>query len=59
MTRAQRAGGDVSKNGVSPYAYVPLSAMSGRKKGNAGGQRLAITNRKAGKGHGTKGARRA
>lgn len=43
----------MSKNGVSPYAYVPLGSVGGRKKST-----LSITNRKAGKSHGTKGAKR-
>ncbi|PWN48929.1 NUC173-domain-containing protein [Violaceomyces palustris] len=29
--RAKRAQGDVSKNGQSPYAYVPLSQVAGKK----------------------------
>lgn len=29
--RARRAQGDVQKNGMSPYAYVPLSSVTGKK----------------------------
>ncbi|PKI84975.1 pre-rRNA processing protein [Malassezia vespertilionis] len=29
--RAKRAAGDVRKGGVSPYAYVPLSSVTGKK----------------------------
>lgn len=34
--RAKKAGGDVQKNGQSPFAYVPLGQIGG-KKGKAGG----------------------
>jgi ribosomal RNA-processing protein 12 len=29
----QRAGGDVKKNGVDPYAYLTLGQAAGGKKG--------------------------
>ncbi|SJX64397.1 related to RRP12-Protein required for normal pre-rRNA processing [Sporisorium reilianum f. sp. reilianum] len=31
--RAKRGGGDVIRNGKSPYAYVPLSQVAGKKAG--------------------------
>ncbi|SNX86308.1 related to RRP12 - Protein required for normal pre-rRNA Processing [Melanopsichium pennsylvanicum] len=31
--RAKRGGGDVIRNGKSPYAYVPLSEVAGKKAG--------------------------
>lgn len=36
--KAKKAGGDVTKGGQSPFAYVPLGQIGG-KKGKAGGQR--------------------
>ena len=30
--KAKRAGGDVKKNGMTPYAYVPLQAVAGKHK---------------------------
>lgn len=30
---SQRAGGDVKKNGVDPYAYLTLGQAAGGKKG--------------------------
>ncbi|KDN43086.1 NUC173-domain-containing protein [Tilletiaria anomala UBC 951] len=33
--KAKRAQGDVVKHGVSPYAYVPLSQVSGKKQAKA------------------------
>ncbi|KAF9263376.1 NUC173-domain-containing protein [Marasmius fiardii PR-910] len=44
--KAKRAGGDVKKNGVDPYAYVTLSQAAGKKKGRK--QRIGIA-RKGGK----------
>lgn len=42
--RAKRAEGDVSrKGGMSPYAYVPLSSVAGKKKGQ--GPKLRMTGR--------------
>ncbi|KAK0563468.1 pre-rRNA processing protein [Tilletia horrida] len=43
--RAKKAGGDVSKNGQTPYAYVALGQVAGKKKGKGGedGARLNIT----------------
>ncbi|KAH8119547.1 NUC173-domain-containing protein [Phellopilus nigrolimitatus] len=43
--KAKRAGGDVKKGGVDPYAYLPLSqaAKGGRGKG---GQKLSVTGRR-------------
>lgn len=40
--RARRAEGDVQKNGMSPYAYVPLSSVAGKRKGKPAAK-LAIT----------------
>ncbi|CDU24950.1 related to RRP12-Protein required for normal pre-rRNA processing [Sporisorium scitamineum] len=34
--RAKRGGGDVIRNGKSPYAYVPLSQVAGKKAGKNG-----------------------
>lgn len=45
--RAQKAQGDVQRGGLSPYAYVPLGAVSGKRAGGAARQ-LDIT------GHGRK-----
>ncbi|GAC98191.1 ribosomal RNA-processing protein [Pseudozyma hubeiensis SY62] len=33
--RAKRGGGDVIRNGKSPYAYVPLSEVAGKKAKNS------------------------
>ncbi|CAD6893179.1 unnamed protein product [Tilletia controversa] len=44
--RAKKAGGDVSKNGQSPFAYVPLGQVANKKKGKGKGEegaRLNIT----------------
>ncbi|KAK0563036.1 pre-rRNA processing protein [Tilletia horrida] len=44
--RAKKAGGDVSKNGQSPFAYVPLGQVASKKKGKGKGEegsRLDIT----------------
>lgn len=38
----QRAGGDVKKNGMAPYAYVPLQNVAG-KKSSKGGPKMSIT----------------
>ncbi|GAA6023468.1 hypothetical protein JCM11491_000587 [Sporobolomyces phaffii] len=40
--KAKRAGGDVKKNGMQPYAFVPLSSVGG-KKSNQKGPKLGIT----------------
>ncbi|GAA5994053.1 hypothetical protein JCM5350_004661 [Sporobolomyces pararoseus] len=40
--KAKRAGGDVKKNGMQPYAFVPLSTVGG-KKSNQKGPKLGIT----------------
>ncbi|WFD41651.1 pre-rRNA processing protein [Malassezia psittaci] len=40
--RAKRAAGDVQKNGMSPYAYVPLSSVTGKKNAK-NAQKLKIT----------------
>ncbi|GAA5821706.1 hypothetical protein JCM10212_004200 [Sporobolomyces blumeae] len=40
--KAKRAGGDVKKNGMQPYAFVPLSTVAG-KKSNQKGPKLGIT----------------
>ena len=42
--RAKRAQGDVQKGGMSPYAYVPLSSVSGKKAKDA--SKLAITGKR-------------
>ena len=39
--KAKRAGGDVKKNGMTPYAYVPLQAVAGKHK--ASNTKLEIT----------------
>ncbi|KAE8232178.1 hypothetical protein CF326_g2800 [Tilletia indica] len=44
--KAKKAGGDVSKNGQSPFAYVPLGQVANKKKGKGKGEegaRLNIT----------------
>ncbi|THH08369.1 hypothetical protein EW145_g2754 [Phellinidium pouzarii] len=43
--KAKRAGGDIKKGGVDPYAYLPLSqaAKGGRGKG---GQKITVTGRR-------------
>lgn len=38
----QRAGGDVKKDGMQPYAFVPLQQVAG-KKSNQRGPKLGIT----------------
>lgn len=43
--RAKRAEGDVQKNGMSPYAYVPLASVTGKKNARQA-QRLAITGKR-------------
>ncbi|WFD30058.1 pre-rRNA processing protein [Malassezia sp. CBS 17886] len=43
--RAKRASGDVQKGGVSPYAYVPLSSVAG-KKNVKNAARLQITGKR-------------
>ncbi|GAA5920785.1 hypothetical protein JCM3775_003948 [Rhodotorula graminis] len=40
--KAKRAGGDVKKDGMQPYAFVPLSQVAG-KKSNQRGPKLGIT----------------
>ncbi|WFC94561.1 pre-rRNA processing protein [Malassezia brasiliensis] len=42
--RAKRAAGDVQRNGMSPYAYVPLSSVTGKKNAKQA-QKLKITGR--------------
>ncbi|KAL9933007.1 hypothetical protein V8E36_008262 [Tilletia maclaganii] len=52
--RAKKAGGDVSRNGQSPFAYVTLGQVASKKKGKGRGEdgaRLDIT------GKGKKGGR--
>ena len=39
--RAKRGGGDVIRNGKSPYAYVPLSQVAGKKAGK--GDKVSYT----------------
>jgi ribosomal RNA-processing protein 12 len=34
--RAKKAGGDIKRGDVSPFAYVPLSDVGGKKKGSSG-----------------------
>jgi hypothetical protein len=49
LTRLQRAGGDVKKTGMGPYAYVPLGQVTGGKKarkGGVGAPRVFITGRR-------------
>lgn len=43
--RSRRAEGDVQKNGVSPYAYVPLSSVTGKKNAKQAAK-LAITGKR-------------
>ncbi|WFD22899.1 pre-rRNA processing protein [Malassezia equina] len=43
--KARRAQGDVQKGGVSPYAYVPLSSVTGKKKAKQA-SKLAITGKR-------------
>jgi ribosomal RNA-processing protein 12 len=38
----QRAGGDVKKNGMEPYAFVPLQSVAGKKSGSRG-PKMGIT----------------
>ncbi|KWU41894.1 putative ribosomal protein [Rhodotorula sp. JG-1b] len=40
--KAKRAGGDVKKDGMQPYAFVPLQQVAG-KKSNQKGPKLGIT----------------
>ena len=42
--RAKRAAGDVQRDGMSPYAYVPLSSVTGKKNAKHA-QKLKITGR--------------
>lgn len=44
--KAARAQGDVQKGSMSPYAYVPLSTVAGKKK-NKQASKLAITGKRA------------
>ncbi|GAA5995678.1 mRNA-binding protein RRP12 [Rhodotorula paludigena] len=47
--KAKRAGGDVKKDGMQPYAFVPLQQVAG-KKSNQRGPKLGITGlKRAGK----------
>ncbi|SCZ95695.1 BZ3500_MvSof-1268-A1-R1_Chr8-1g09735 [Microbotryum saponariae] len=39
--KAKRAGGDVKKNGMEPYAFVPLQAVAGKKA--KGGPKIGLT----------------
>ncbi|KAK4047072.1 pre-rRNA processing protein [Microbotryomycetes sp. JL201] len=41
--KAKRAGGDVKKNGMQPYAYVPLANVAGKKAKSSKGPKLGIT----------------
>ena len=43
--KARRAQGDVQKGGMSPYAYVPLSSVTGKKKAKQA-SKLAITGKR-------------
>lgn len=47
----QRAGGDVKKNGMQPYAFVPLQQVAGKKSNQRGAPKVGITGlkRSAGK----------
>ena len=36
--RSRRAGGDMTRGGVSPYAYVPLSSVAGKRNARKGPQ---------------------
>ena len=36
--RSRRAGGDVTRGGMSPYAYVPLSSVAGKRNARKGPQ---------------------
>lgn len=45
----QHAGGDVKKNGMAPYAYVPLQSVAGKNKGGARGPKMDITGHKTGR----------
>ncbi|KAN0061991.1 pre-rRNA processing protein [Thecaphora frezii] len=44
--RAKKADGDVIKNGKSPYAYVPLSQVAG-KKAKGKGQDISFTGKRS------------
>ncbi|SCV66891.1 BQ2448_5537 [Microbotryum intermedium] len=49
--KAKRAGGDVKKNGMEPYAFVPLQAVAGKKA--KGGPKIGLTGlKRAGGGRG-------
>jgi len=43
--KARRAEGDVQKGGMSPYAYVPLSAVAGKRNAKKASS-LAITGKR-------------
>lgn len=43
----QRAGGDIKKDGIAPYAYIPLSNVAGKNKGSRG-PKVDFTGRKKG-----------
>ncbi|BGP27011.1 ribosomal protein [Rhodotorula toruloides] len=49
--KAKRAGGDVKKNGMQPYAFVPLQQVAGKKSNQKGAPKVGITGlkRSAGK----------
>jgi ribosomal RNA-processing protein 12 len=44
----QHAGGDVKKNGIEPYSYVPLSSVAGKQRGGSKGPKMDITGHKKG-----------
>ncbi|KAG0147710.1 hypothetical protein CROQUDRAFT_42441 [Cronartium quercuum f. sp. fusiforme G11] len=47
--KAKKAGGDMTKTkGVSPYAYLPLSNISGKKNRAGGSSKIDITGKKRG-----------
>ncbi|BGP02786.1 putative Ribosomal protein [Rhodotorula toruloides ATCC 204091] len=41
--KAKRAGGDVKKNGMQPYAFVPLQQVAGKKSNQKGAPKVGIT----------------
>ncbi|KAL8279515.1 hypothetical protein RQP46_008077 [Phenoliferia psychrophenolica] len=46
--KAKNAGGDVARNGMNPYAYVPLQSVAGKNKSSRG-QGMDITGHKTGR----------
>ncbi|KAK4702679.1 ribosomal RNA-processing protein 12, partial [Phenoliferia sp. Uapishka_3] len=43
--KAKNAGGDVARNGMNPYAYVPLQSVAGKNKSSRG-PKMDITGKK-------------